>query len=193
VDIAKVYERVAMTAATNAAAADENVCTRTREFAIPDGVVFSSHNTISPSPGGRNSGRKKSPPGYIAPATFGGWVEIALSKDDSATEVVSTGTQLRELPRKKARASPPTATTADNQQAAALPVAIYASRPGTRGVLRPDDFSEDNEFGSSDVFCPQRLEVRTQDLPNTQYFGGAQALYDLHLGQPEFGSFSKEI
>jgi hypothetical protein len=37
---------------------------------------------------------------------------------------------------------------------------IYASRPGTRGVLRPDDFSEDemdDEFGSSDVAKHARL------------------------------------
>jgi hypothetical protein len=75
VDIAKVYERVVMSADANAAV-DENACTCTHEFAVPDGVVSSSHNTISPSPGGRNSGRnfgrKKSPPGYIAPAPFGG-------------------------------------------------------------------------------------------------------------------------
>jgi hypothetical protein len=198
VDIAKVYERVAMSAAANAAAADENSCTRANDFAVPDGVVSSSHNTISPSPAGRNSGRKKSPPGFIPPASFGGWVDIASSSgDDSATEVASTGTQLRESPRKKARTLPPAAVTADNQPTAAPPPAtIYASRPGTRGVLRPDDFSEDemdDEFGSSDVFRPQRPEVRTQDLPNTQDFGGAQALYDLHSGQPGFGSFSKEL
>jgi hypothetical protein len=185
-----------MSAAANAAAANKNSCTHANKFAVPDGVVSSSHNTISPSPGGRNSGRKKSPPGYIAPATFGGWVEIASSEDDSATEVASTGTQLRELPRKKARASPPAAATADNHQAAALPVTIYASRLGTRGVLMPGNFSEDDmddKFGSSDVFRLQRPEVRTQDLPNTQDFGGTHALYDLHLGQPKFGSFLKEL
>jgi hypothetical protein len=102
VDIAKVYERVAMTAAANAAAANENLCTRTHKFAYPDGVVSSSNNTISPSPpGGRHSGRKKLPPGYVAPSTFGGWVEIPTSEDDSATELTSTGTQLRESSRKQ--------------------------------------------------------------------------------------------
>jgi hypothetical protein len=42
----------------------------------------------------------------------------------------------------------------------------------------------DDKFGSSDNFC---LEVKTQDLPNPQGFGGALALFDLHSGQPQFG------
>jgi hypothetical protein len=58
VDIAKVYERVTMSAAVNAAVTNENSYTRVNGFAVPDDVVSSSHNTITPSPGGRNSGRK---------------------------------------------------------------------------------------------------------------------------------------
>jgi hypothetical protein len=60
------------------------------EFVYPDGVVSSSNTTISPSPGGRYSGRKKAPSSYVVPATFGGWVEIA-SSDDEGTEMGSTG------------------------------------------------------------------------------------------------------
>jgi hypothetical protein len=87
-------------------------------------------------------GRKKSPPSYVTPSTFDGWVEIPTLEDNSATELGSTGTQLRESPRKKARASPPAATTAANQKAAALPRTIYASKP-RRASLKSDDSGDE--------------------------------------------------
>jgi hypothetical protein len=81
---------------------------------------------------------------------------------------------LRESPKKK-KAPTYAATKTANQKAA----------PGRENWKSDDSQDEiDDEFGSSDIFCP---EVRTQDLPNTQDFGGAQTLYHLHSDKPQFG------
>jgi hypothetical protein len=78
-------------------------------------------------------------------------VEITSSDDDSATDLGSTGTQLRKLPRKKA--SPSAATKTANQKAAALPKTIYTRKP-ERANLKSDDSRDESgdEFGSSDLF-----------------------------------------
>jgi hypothetical protein len=146
--------------------------------AYPDGVV-SSHNTttITPSPlankrGGRNGSnhRLQTP---TKPSSFGGFVEIQDSDDADDGGTVDYGPVKG---RKKPRLA--------NRPLNVLPQTMFASVP-KKTAWGGDEGDSDSSVSASDFYSA----VRTQDLPNTQDFGGAMALVDL---QAEEGAYDED-
>jgi hypothetical protein len=182
-DLSLVHAKVALNA-LNAARAETEEQDQDSEVDVPDAVVSASRNVIiSPSPvKSEFTGKKRKSPPVIS---YGGTVDMSILSSSDEEEDEETK-WLREL-----QESSDSSTDCNSRK----PAPVYRNKKGIKQLkvrkkkkikVTPvaslprvqyeasDD--ESNESDKSENLCDS---VNTQDLPNTEDFGGANALVTL--------------
>jgi hypothetical protein len=183
-ELEKVYERAALTGAQKPDEYIDDIC--------PDGVLSFNKNTISPSPvTHRSNDRARKSSSTESPVKNGGFVDMTgdSSDDDSSDDVSDSNRVLLKTPPPRKKTPPPTKKAKRSPLGSPKKTANpWAPRMKAIKKERPSWVDDvDSILGNAEDYV---REVHTEELPNTQDFGGASALVALQSEPTEFDQSS---